>query len=99
MISPSWTSSPAPCSPATLSWRDTCRSSTAAFWDGWQLDELALIQPKRILPGHGPVIDNWPDVRTTEALSGNSDQGRSQSYLAWSAYIGSRTQCRAVGKG
>jgi hypothetical protein len=22
----------------------------------------ALIQPKRILPGHGPVIDNWPDV-------------------------------------
>jgi glyoxylase-like metal-dependent hydrolase (beta-lactamase superfamily II) len=38
---------------------------------GWLavLDELALIQPKRILPGHGPVIDNWPDV---------SDQGRSQ---------------------
>jgi glyoxylase-like metal-dependent hydrolase (beta-lactamase superfamily II) len=31
---------------------------------GWLavLDELALIQPKRILPGHGPVIDNWPDV-------------------------------------
>jgi quinoprotein relay system zinc metallohydrolase 2 len=31
---------------------------------GWLkvMDELALMQPKRILPGHGPVIDNWRDA-------------------------------------
>jgi len=31
---------------------------------GWLkvMDELALMQPKRILPGHGPVIDNWQDA-------------------------------------
>jgi glyoxylase-like metal-dependent hydrolase (beta-lactamase superfamily II) len=31
---------------------------------GWLkvMDELALMDPKRILPGHGPVIDNWRDA-------------------------------------
>jgi glyoxylase-like metal-dependent hydrolase (beta-lactamase superfamily II) len=31
---------------------------------GWLkvMDELALMQPKRILPGHGPAIDNWQDA-------------------------------------
>jgi hypothetical protein len=26
------------------------------------MDELALMQPKRILPGHGPVIENWREA-------------------------------------
>jgi len=31
---------------------------------GWLavMDELLLMRPKRILPGHGPVIENWNDV-------------------------------------
>ena len=31
---------------------------------GWLkvMDELALMQTKRILPGHGPIIDNWQDA-------------------------------------
>jgi quinoprotein relay system zinc metallohydrolase 2 len=31
---------------------------------GWlaAMDDLALMRPKRILPGHGPVIDNWRDA-------------------------------------
>jgi quinoprotein relay system zinc metallohydrolase 2 len=31
---------------------------------GWLavLEELPLMQPKRILPGHGPVIENWQDA-------------------------------------
>jgi glyoxylase-like metal-dependent hydrolase (beta-lactamase superfamily II) len=31
---------------------------------GWLkvMDELALMRPRRILPGHGPVIDNWQDA-------------------------------------
>jgi quinoprotein relay system zinc metallohydrolase 2 len=31
---------------------------------GWLavMDELLLMRPKRILPGHGPVIENWNDA-------------------------------------
>jgi glyoxylase-like metal-dependent hydrolase (beta-lactamase superfamily II) len=26
------------------------------------MDDLALLSAKRVLPGHGPVIDNWRDA-------------------------------------
>jgi glyoxylase-like metal-dependent hydrolase (beta-lactamase superfamily II) len=26
------------------------------------MDELVLMHPRRILPGHGPVMDNWEDA-------------------------------------
>jgi glyoxylase-like metal-dependent hydrolase (beta-lactamase superfamily II) len=31
---------------------------------GWlaAMDDFALMRPKRILPGHGPLIDNWRDA-------------------------------------
>jgi quinoprotein relay system zinc metallohydrolase 2 len=45
---------------------------------GWlaAMDELELIRPKAILPGHGPVIDNWNDAlaaqrRYLERLTGD----------------------------
>ena len=39
-------------------------SSTSTLLLGWLavMDELALMQPKRILPGHGPVIENWREA-------------------------------------
>ena len=45
---------------------------------GWLavIDDLVLMRPKRILPGHGPIIDNWNDAlaaqrRYLERLAGD----------------------------
>ena len=45
---------------------------------GWlaAMDALARIPARRVVPGHGPVIDDWPGARGAAALSGATDQGR-----------------------
>ena len=48
--------------------RRPCRDPHVPVLDGsilgWLtvMDDLALIPAKRVVPGHGPVIDDWPDA-------------------------------------
>jgi quinoprotein relay system zinc metallohydrolase 2 len=59
---------------------------------GWlaAMDDLALMRPKRILPGHGPVIDNWRDAleqqqRYLELLTREADKDRWRLFEEYNA--------------